>query len=340
MSETIFPESWIEAARNPRGENLALRRKHFTTAPEDVFCSDPSEYRNTTALALAEQSVAAYLENDQYAQAVMLAGYHGGKVIEEGDTQVALSWHPRAIVIAARGSSEAGDWLDDFSSAFRVGWSPPLPKRWFFSGETGRQQKGRPRIGAGFRRQAMDISPELLALVREARELYPRAPIAVTGHSLGAALVPLIVADLDYAGITAAVAYAFESPRVGNAAFAGWYHRIFDAGMPGLIYPTVTGPAGLRSYTPTYSVVNVVKGEPDVVTRFPRRYWGFRHVGRRVIHAGGQVLFGDDAWQSYRAANPVARWRLITRGVRSIRAHLGEQLLATLRAIVPTSDQL
>merc|ERR1712054_529798 len=48
----------------------------------------------------------------------------------------------------------------------------------------------------------------------------PNNLLYITGHSLGAALSQLAMFTLDSAGFKLAKQYMFESPRVGNKAFA------------------------------------------------------------------------------------------------------------------------
>jgi len=249
----------------------------------------------------------------------MRAGFVGGTVIERGPAQVGLAWSPEVIVITPRGSSELIDWVHDVGSVVRVRWgsTPGV------------------RVGWGFRRQARALIEPLVDLFQAAHDqVMPDrglsrglVPVVVTGHSLGAALVPLLVSALSDHAIKVDLAFAHCSPRVGNAAWAAYYDRVFA-----------------RDVTPTWSIVNVINGCPDLVTRVPKRRWGFRHVGRRVILSGSgvpgsrpEVLLGDEAWHRFRAENPVghlAAWRIISRTFTSARAHLGNALLSHLRSLL------
>lgn len=290
--------------------------KPFTFGPSDIADYDSSSYSPKIALLLAEHAIAAYREPAEFRPVAWRAGFTVTAFVDVGSAQAMVAWHPSAIIVALRGSSAAGDWFADLQSIAKVGYSPPLANYY---------QSGRVRVGFGFRRQAKLLSQELLFRINEARGHCPDAIIAVTGHSLGAALVPLIVAILADHGTAADVAYAFESPRVGNRPFAAWFDETFD--LPARDHRVYQAPS-----SPTYSVVNVHEGVPDLVTRLPRRHWGFRHCGQRVILASGETLFGDEAWQQYRAAHPISRWRPIRRKVSGVKAHLGSQLLEKLRA--------
>lgn len=282
----------------------------FTTKLTAVESYAGDAFDAAAQLHTAEHAVAVYDSPADYNLEAMMAGYQGGTILSEGSAQVGVAYSKRVIMIAARGSSQPADWRDDLLSIVRVGWVPYLPKGC--------------RVGFGFRRQAKAICPRLLDYLRELLELHPDAEVIVTGHSLGAALVPLIVAYLAHHGIAVRFAVAHESPRVGSERFAAWYDQTFTYGA-----------------TTTWSIVNVRDGEPDIVTRVPKRSWGFRHHGRRVVLDRAEVLFGHEAWQRWRADNPVpnrtAAWRIITRLVRStaasMRAHFGSSLLASWRAL-------
>lgn len=297
-------------------EGDALRT--INHGPECLLIDDQSAYDDGVSLATAEHAVAVYLDPDGYGFAAMRAGFYGGTVLSEGAAQVGLAWHKSVIVVSARGSSEWGDWRDDLASIFKRRWQPYVPKSC--------------RLGRGFVRQANKILGKLVERLAALQEMFPNARLVVTGHSLGGALVPLLVTALEReetrrleAGDAESapwwlpvVAYPHESPRTGNIPWAEWYDERFT-----------------KRRVPTYSVVNVKDGEPDLVTRVPKRSWRFRHLGTRVIHASGRVLFGNEAWQKFRASNPVgslAAWRVISRLIRSVQAHLGQELLSTLRS--------
>lgn len=273
----------------------------FTT-PEDLISDDPRVYSDTTALALAEHSVAVYQSAEHYGFDAMAAGFTGGTVIARGPAQVGVAWSPKVIQVTPRGSDQPRDWLGNFASVFRKQWRPILPRGC--------------RVGVGFLRQANQIAAPVLAKVLWARQIFPGAKVTISGHSLGAALVPLLVAYFKYHGVLARVAYMLEPPRPGNGKFARWY----DAKTP--------------RHVPTYNVTNVVRGETDLVTRVPLRRHGARHVGQRVVLADGERYDGYSAWRAHRAANPVgyvAAWRAISKAVFALRAHSGELLLETLR---------
>ncbi len=289
----------------------------FTTRSTTLREWHPDDWAPDVALHLAEHAVEIYRTGTDYAASTRRAGFTGSAFIESGPAQVGLSWDDESIVISPRGSSEGKDWLNDLS-LWRRSWSPFLP-----SGA---------RYHAGFRSQLKRISEPLAkrlmmedAVISAPPDGVPRnvhnkrehvggsREVYVTGHSLGAAMVPGLVARLAHSGIYPRAAMMFASPRVGNERFSQFYEQL---GVP------------------TWSVVNVEGGEQDLVTRVPKRGWGYRHVGRRVILEAGVTLFGDEAWQLHRAANPTAvadSWRVITKNLRAARAHSGDLVLNSLR---------
>ena len=286
----------------------------FTTDPISVAQWDGQDFNAEAVLHTAEHAVLVY-NTPSYGRAAQAVGFDGARVIKNGGAQVGVAWSQDLIVISARGSDELGDWFWNVLSWLLVSWNALPPGC---------------RVGLGFRRQIRKIAEEILGFVQVLFSSYPTAPpIVVTGHSLGGALVPLIVIHLRANGIPVRYAVVHESPRVGDEAFASWYDATFT-----------------NSATPTWSIVNVHCGQTDLVTRIPKRKWKFRHLGRRVIVGAEKVHFGEDAWQRHRAEHPVANgvaaWRILTRFSRataaSIQAHFGRRLLASLRQVVGEPD--
>lgn len=114
----------------------------------------------------------------------------------------------------------------------------------------------------GFAAAYMELRTELLAAVAELR----CAVVAVTGHSLGAAIAALAALELR-AGLGLAVSpvYLFGAPRIGNCAFA----RAFESA------------AGAQGVAPAaWRVVHY----RDPVARIPFRSMGFAHLAREVYY--------------------------------------------------------
>ncbi len=254
------------------------------------------DYSPRLALDLAEQAVAIYDLSDGYERWVRGRGFVGADTVERGATQIGIAYGPDRIVVAARGSSQFGDWSDNFLP-FRIGWKPVAG-----------------RIHLGFRLQAARVADEVLQTVRDLRKAYPRAIVQVTGHSLGGALASLMRCVLEDAEIPVDVTYTFESPRVGNGKWAEWYDCSFG--------------------TTSFRVVNINAGEQDVVTRVPLSKLGWRHVGRPAILCDGRVYESETMWEEHRRRNPVgllSHLRIIRRAWLSVEAHLGHALLQELQ---------
>jgi pimeloyl-ACP methyl ester carboxylesterase len=249
------------------------------------------KYHPTTAAATAELSRLAYADEAGWNGHCTEAGWTYAKLLHGGTCQVGVCGGPEAIVFAARGSSEGGDWRDDFAIT-RVRWRNIIPR-------SGGQ------ITRGFRRHVNQLLPELRDALHALRSRWPAAPLYVTGHSLGgAAAVLMAVAFLAQERELATAVYAHEMPRVGNRRFQAWY-----------------GSVGLGSRT--FRTVVYADGRRDLITRVPPSGWPFRyrHVGTAEVlyhdPATGKIerIEGIEAWQNYRALNEVsyrAAWRVIS----------------------------
>jgi len=79
------------------------------------------------------------------------------------------------------------------------------------------------RVHEGFYRTYQSTDAQVKSLLNLYTSTYPAATIAVTGHSLGAALAAHAVAELTHVGYTLKASYTFGMPRVGDEAFETWY---------------------------------------------------------------------------------------------------------------------
>ncbi|HEX7833258.1 MAG TPA: hypothetical protein VF787_26615, partial [Thermoanaerobaculia bacterium] len=160
------------------------------------------------AVTLLDHAQAVYRSADDF-EAWALAGSDGAHILSFRSTQVGITYSATRIVIAARGSSQFGDWGENIL-ALRVPW-----RRYFPEG----------LVHLGFVLQARRVATKLVRLLRAVRAKYPGAPIYIAGHSLGGALALLLRRILDVEGIPVRATYTFEGPRVGNTAFAAWFDR-------------------------------------------------------------------------------------------------------------------
>jgi hypothetical protein len=108
------------------------------------------------------------------------------------------------------------------------------------------------------------------AMMRRDRAALPRpataeaVPARVTGHSLGAALATLFVAENAATGAMPVRAlHTFASPRVGNRTFAAAFSALEYKGAP----------------LETLRVYN----RPDLVPMVPFEFEGFEHVGTPLV---------------------------------------------------------
>ena len=108
----------------------------------------------------------------------------------------------KAIVLAFRGTADLSNWMTDFK-----GIKVPL---------TGYPTCDGCKIHDGFNEAYNVIRPNVLSAVQNLQTIYKRAPIYVTGHSLGGALAVLAALDLDQMGNNIAGVYTYGQPRVGN----------------------------------------------------------------------------------------------------------------------------
>jgi pimeloyl-ACP methyl ester carboxylesterase len=257
-------------------------------------------YDKRLALDLAEHVVAVYNLSNGYERWARSRAYVGADLIERGATQIGIAYSQQRIIVAARGSSQFVDWLDNF-----------LPIRLRWPGVV------HGRIHLGFHLQAARVAHEVLATMKELRNAYPDARVYVAGHSLGGALASLLTCVLEAGGVTVTACYTFESPRVGNAEWALWYDAAYGA--------------------KSFRVANINAGEQDIVTRLPLSALGWRHVGRPILLSDGHAYESEAMWEDHRRANPMggmSRLRVLRRAWCSVSAHFGAMLLRELRSCV------
>jgi hypothetical protein len=96
-------------------------------------------------------------------------------------------------------------------------------------------------------------------LVKSFYSSYPSASLAVTGHSLGAAMAAHCAAELAVDGYKVKTVYSYGMPRVGDENFEKWYVSIL---------------------TGTFRVVH----RKDPVPHLPWNSWGFHHMPYEVFY--------------------------------------------------------
>ncbi len=185
----------------------ALRLRRWQAAQPGVFSA-----RNAWNLMLASYVAYAFRDvAERELKRLGLLGRRGGLVWSERKNDAAfVVSNGRHAVIAARGSDELRDWLDNLN----VGLDPDA--------------MGKVHGGT---REALDrvwdeISGPGLELARKARHLW------LTGHSRGALMSTVMAARLAEQGVRVDGLYTFGSPRIGDAAFC----RNLQAAMQGRIH--------------------------------------------------------------------------------------------------------
>jgi surfactin synthase thioesterase subunit len=79
------------------------------------------------------------------------------------------------------------------------------------------------KVHEGFYRSYSSVNDQVRSLVNSYQSQYPNATLAITGHSLGAAMAAHCGAALIESGYKVKTIYAYGMPRVGNEAFEKWY---------------------------------------------------------------------------------------------------------------------
>ena len=139
-------------------------------------------------------------------------------------------------------------------------------------------------VHRGFAAAFDDVKTPLRAYVHTLLGRYPGSVVAVTGHSLGAALASHAIIDFFQAGMPLAFPqYQFGGPRVGNGPFAAYFYNNF-------------GQYGL------YRLVHW----KDPVAQLPPYLFGFTHPPAEVWYQADQKSFkvcagntGEDKSCSY-----------------------------------------
>eukprot|EP01027_Heterolobosea_sp_BB2_P004818 GEZU01007414.1.p1 GENE.GEZU01007414.1~~GEZU01007414.1.p1 ORF type:complete len:300 (-),score=60.67 GEZU01007414.1:129-1028(-) len=160
------------------------------------------------------------------------------------------------IVVAFRGSQYLVNWITDLTACTVTD----------YNGIKGA------KVHTGFYLAYNNVKDQVVAEVQRLTQLYPQFEVAVTGHSLGAALATLCAADLaGNRNIRVSQFYNFGSPRVGNDAFV----TFFVSNVPN-----------------AYRVVN----EDDPVPHLPPQWLeGFHHVPREVWFHHDEFKVCDDS---------------------------------------------
>eukprot|EP01116_Phalansterium_solitarium_P002535 TRINITY_DN12605_c0_g1_i1.p1 TRINITY_DN12605_c0_g1~~TRINITY_DN12605_c0_g1_i1.p1 ORF type:complete len:299 (-),score=80.14 TRINITY_DN12605_c0_g1_i1:107-1003(-) len=145
-----------------------------------------------------------------------------------------------SIVLSFRGSVSAQNWMTDFDFV-----KSPYP------------DVKDAAVHSGFWHEWTAVNTSVVAAVLALRESQPELPVLLTGHSSGAALSQLCAVELRRLGVGPVSVFNFGCPRLGNKAFADYYHTVA---------PT------------TFRIIN----QRDLVPHYPAQTMGYHHVATEV----------------------------------------------------------
>eukprot|EP00428_Durinskia_dybowskii_P083447 CAMPEP_0170420110 /NCGR_PEP_ID=MMETSP0117_2-20130122/35164_1 /TAXON_ID=400756 /ORGANISM="Durinskia baltica, Strain CSIRO CS-38" /LENGTH=222 /DNA_ID=CAMNT_0010678519 /DNA_START=248 /DNA_END=916 /DNA_ORIENTATION=- len=81
-------------------------------------------------------------------------------------------------------------------------------------------------VHEGFYNTYLSVQDSVKSLVSSYQSQYPTATLAITGHSLGAAMAAHCAAEYTHMGQKISTVYSYGMPRVGNEAFENWYKSV------------------------------------------------------------------------------------------------------------------
>lgn len=231
----------------------------MTTTPSDFpFESTATAYSLNNAYWLAQAANIAYQEKNTIQPAVATLGLEHFEFLSRGDTEGYITANEHMIVVAFRGTEPSH--LQDLLADARVHKVPgPL-------GEVHR----------GFLHAFELVKDDMFNTIQRLRDKTHPQSLWCTGHSLGAALAVVAVAQLLVDGQTVNGLYTFGQPRVGNEAFAAECTRRF----PGRHFRFVNNN--------------------DTVTRVPPSEFGYAHTGElRYIDTEGHIQTDIAFWNQF-----------------------------------------
>jgi triacylglycerol lipase len=191
----------------------------FIQAAEAQYASDPSQVNPVTITNMpAGYTLVRTIQMTDFFGPVRSRVFYG---------YVAVGGDPQTAVVALRGTATTLEWWDDFHWDLvpftQVPDGGKVAQGFYdiyntFGTMTPGQQDSTP-APATFAADVARAATEGLAADVDPADL----PIVVTGHSLGAALGTLLVADLTANLALQPQAWTFASPKVGDAIFAARY---------------------------------------------------------------------------------------------------------------------
>ena len=229
-----------------------------TTTTDFPFESNATAYSLTNAYWLAQAANIAYQEKGAIQQGVAKLGLENFEFLSKGDTEGYVTANENIIVVAFRGTEPSH--LQDLLADARVD----------------KVQGPLGEVHRGFLHAFELVKDDMFNAIQRLRDKTHPQSLWCTGHSLGAALAVVAVAQLLVDGQTVNGLYTFGQPRVGNDAFAAEFHRRF----PGRHFRFVNNN--------------------DTVTRVPPRDFGYDHTGElRYIDTAGHIQTDISFWNQF-----------------------------------------
>mmetsp|Transcript_25603 Transcript_25603/g.33508 ORF Transcript_25603/g.33508 Transcript_25603/m.33508 type:complete len:332 (+) Transcript_25603:124-1119(+) len=186
----------------------------LTNGDNSFFQNDTIYYEEATARILADFAAVSYCKNADQWDCDICEEYPGVNATFLNDYMLSamIAFEPslNKIIVAFRGTDPLSlvDWLDDFEAR-----SVPydLCENCF--------------VHHGFYKAYREIYDDIDKNLNQYHKMYPDAPLAATGHSLGAALAVLFAINISVKspsglGDNRLILYTFGQPRIGNAEFA------------------------------------------------------------------------------------------------------------------------
>lgn len=226
----------------------------------------PVRYCSARALALGQMADLSYCSR-RLIQTTLLEewGFDSVEFFPIGSTEAFITADSEKIIVAFRGSDGLEDWLHNLKldlvhDSTQQPSSEPGPKALQSSIDGPMNSLIQGKVHAGFLKMigavGQDMRQTIGRLKVQAHWRGKELAVWFTGHSLGAALATLAVAQLRLVNESIQGLYTFASPRVGDRTFAHYFNTDF----------------GFK----TFRVVN----KNDLIPRTPLRSLGYHHVGQ------------------------------------------------------------
>ena len=259
------------------------------------FDSKTTRYRPANAYWLGRFAKLAYSDANGIKKAVAAWGFHKFRFFDRDDTQAFAAGSADAVIVAFRGTEpkELQDWMTDADCRLVDG---PFGK-----------------VHAGFYGALREVWDEVAATIAQFQDRAQS--LWFTGHSLGAALAVLAVAELRAKPDKPVYGlYTFGQPRAGDRDF----ERTFDQYFKSLCFRFVNNN--------------------DLVTRVPPRALGYSHVGTFLyFDEDGDLKDDPGFWFRFLDRAKGAVEDLGKPGLDGVNDHGMDRYLANLKKNLPVN---